>query len=111
VPQNVLIVAWLIGGSIGAFFLLRGIIALNTRLQTRLGSAAHAPEGDDRANGFVQVVGFCVAVLGGAFVAFGRNWAVAFIPLPFFGAGVVLLGAWMMTFPEKYRAAWRRYRR
>lgn len=112
VPESVLIVAWLIGGSLGAWFIL-------TRLQRWLGGGmatldevSRQPADSVRANDRVRVWGFAVALCGVGMLSFGRGWAVwGVLPLQVFGALSVAFGGWMFTFPAKYRALRARGRR
>jgi hypothetical protein len=74
-----------------------------------LDSAARAPAHSEQANDRVRLHGFVTAALGGLCLVVGRGWLVwGLIPAPWLGGAVALLGAFMLTFPERYRSLRRR---
>lgn len=77
----------------------------------KLDQAARAPENSEQANDTVRRHGFLVAVFGGLGVAGGAGWVVlGVIPVQWLAGFGVLLGAFMLTFPEQYRKLRRRGR-
>ena len=99
----------LLGVSLGK---IRGAIGgFQARFQQGLVSAAREPPNSAAANDKVRLYGFVTAALGGLMIGLGRDWVIAgLIPLQWFGGGAVLLGCWMLAFPEKYRELLRKYR-
>jgi fatty acid desaturase len=108
-PEAVLVGLWLVGGSLLAWFLLTRLQGWLGQRLARLDQASRAPDDDERANDLVRVWGFGVAASGAAFLTFGAGWAIAgVVPLQLFGLFGAAFGAWMFTFPAKYRELRRR---
>jgi hypothetical protein len=79
--------------------LRRGYQSLRGRAQTALHDAVHAPpERAPQANRTVRAWGGSATALGILCVIYHA------VPLHWFGVGAAILGAWMMVFPDRYRA-------
>ena len=77
----------------------------------KLDAASRAPANSEQANDTVRRHGFLVAAVSGLGVAVGANWVIfGVIPLQWFAGFGVVLGAFMLTFPEQYRRLRRRGR-
>ncbi len=100
-------------GLVGLFFgpLRRRVPNLGAVVDAKMTEAAYASDAAS-ANGMVQAYGFAVALGGACCFWFGDGWAIfVVIPLTWFGVFAGALGAFMMTFPERYRTLVRRARR
>lgn len=81
-------------------------------LRSTLETAASAPSGTEAANDVVRKYGFFVAALCGLGVVALRGWVVwGVIPAQWVSGVGVALGAFMLTFPERYRTLLRNRKR
>jgi len=109
-----------LGVVICSFFVLFGVAFVPLRrliggwqqgIVVKLDQASSAPANSEQANDTVRRHGFLSAAFGGLGVAIGADWVIfGVIPLQWFAGFGVLMGAFMLTFPEQYRKLRRRGR-
>jgi hypothetical protein len=93
--------------------LRRAFLSWRARSRAALHAAIHAPaERSAEADRTVRVRGGAVLAAGVLALTVGRGWvAYGVVPVPWFGVVGLLVGAWMVVSPAKYRSLLARSKR